>query len=68
MMDIINEPRFVVTYWLGLIIRAKQVTVGKNPENGKWWVEVIPADAKDETDKFICGVHEVQSIEFEKGM
>lgn len=62
-----GQPHIIVTYWMGLVVRAKQISVGINPNDGKAWVEVIPIDAKSETDRLVTGVSDVQSIEFEKG-
>jgi hypothetical protein len=59
---------FRVTFWLGLILRAKSVEIGQNPQDKKWWVKIVLVESKKDgsDDMFIARPDEIQSIEFIK--
>ena len=63
-----NHVYFRVTCWMGLVLRAKSVEVGKNPQDGKWWVNATLVESKPdgEDDVFMIRPEEIQSIEFVK--
>jgi hypothetical protein len=53
---------------MGLVLRAKSVEIGKNPQDGKWWVNATLVESKPdgEDDIFMIRPEEIQSIEFVK--
>lgn len=59
-----GESYLKVTYWLGLVVRAKSVSIEER--DGKTRVIVVPVDEKKETDTIVTIVSEVQSIELVK--
>ncbi len=55
-----------VSFWLGLLVRAKSIEIGVNPEDNKEWIRIIPVDVRKETDEIVCNVNEIRSIELIK--
>lgn len=61
-----NESSIKVTYWIGLVVRCKSIELCFNEQQNLWKFIAVPIDSKNETDKIITNVNEIQSIELVK--
>lgn len=56
-----------VEFWIGLVMRAKQISIHQNPQDKNWFVEIIDMEELNEDKKtMVVAIEEIRNIELVK--